>query len=68
MKDLPPRFHSPYYVSVLLASQKLEHLLAGGKQGYSEEVVQTLQLLILNAEALLSSIGKQEKFEKTPQS
>ncbi len=68
MNDTAPRFYSPYYVSSLLASAKLESLVAGGTPMYSEEVAQTLRCLIFNAEQLLFLIGKPEKSEKTPQS
>ena len=68
MTDLPPRYYSPYYVSILLASQKMEQLGAGGTPIHSEEAVQTLRCLIYNAERLLFLIGKQEKSEKTPPS
>ena len=68
MNDSPQRYYSPYYVSILLASAKLEGLGAGGTPMCSEEAVQTLRCLIYNAERLLFLIGKQGKSEKTPPS
>ena len=68
MNDTPQRYYSPYYVSILLASQKMAQLEAGGMEIHSEEAAQTLRCLIYNAERLLFLIGKQEKSEKTPPS